>query len=257
MKVDGANWTTNGFGTFLGENCLRVAENVGVSLNHAPFAGSSIESNGAAIQFAFASKNVTDDDALLLSCYDETSGAGFYVTGRVVGIFCNNGVSRREERAYRQGEKITVAVVVEPANNYVERDGTRYSMMKLFLNGEEVACLGYVPGGGSLIQTKYITMDGKLGDLYLYYMMAWNSYMEWAQAFKNYLVRLTDTEVMVKEYAFEDILKSQTAEGSTQSRPSAAEIYSRGMPYIVECPYEGSDIEALDGTTSTLSLIHI
>ena len=33
MKVDGANWTTNGFGTFLGENCLRVAENVGVSLN--------------------------------------------------------------------------------------------------------------------------------------------------------------------------------------------------------------------------------
>lgn len=46
--------------------------------------------------------------------------------------------------------------------------------------------------------------------------MAWNSYMEWAQAFKNYLVRLTDTEVMVKEYAFEDILKSQTTEGSTQ-----------------------------------------
>lgn len=131
MKVDGANWTTNGFGTFLGENCLRVAENVGVSLNHAPFAGSSIESNGAAIQFAFASKNVTDDDALLLSCYDETSGAGFYITGRVVGIFCNNGVSRREERAYRQGEKITVAVVVEPASNYVERDGTRYSMMKI------------------------------------------------------------------------------------------------------------------------------
>ena len=46
-------------------------------------------------------------------------------------------------------KKITVAVVVEPASNYVERDGTRYSMMKLFLNGEEVACLGYVPGGGS------------------------------------------------------------------------------------------------------------
>ena len=55
-----------------------------------------------------ASKNVTDDDALLLSCYDETSGAGFYVTGRVVGIFCNNGVARREERAYRQGEKLSL-----------------------------------------------------------------------------------------------------------------------------------------------------
>lgn len=63
-----------------------------------------------------------------LAAMTKRPGAGFYVTGRVVGIFCNNGVSRREERAYRQGEKITVAVVVEPANNYVERDGTRYSM---------------------------------------------------------------------------------------------------------------------------------
>lgn len=257
MTVNGANWTTNGFGTFLGENCLRVAENVTVSANHSMFASSSIESNGAAIQFAFSSMNVMNDDAILMSCYDETSGAGFYITGRVVGIFCNNGVSKREERAYPQGKKITVGVVVEPASNYVERDGTRYSTLKLFLDGEEVACIGYVPGSGSLIQTKYITMNGEQGDFYLYYMMAWNSYMEWAQAFKNYLVRLTDTEVMVKEYAFEDVLKSQTAEGSTQSRPSAAEIYSRGMPYIVECPYEGSDIEALDGTTSTSTKIYI
>ena len=29
------------------------------------------------------------------------------------------------------------------------------------------------------------------------------------------------------------------------------------MPYIVECPYEGSDIEALDGTTSTSTKIYI
>lgn len=257
MTVNGANWTTNGFSTFLGENCLRVAENVNVSLNHAPFAAASIESNGTGIQFAFASKSVMNDDTKLLSCYDESSGAGFYVTGRAIGIYCTNGVSRREERAYRQGEKITVGIVVEPSSACIERDGTKYSMMKLFLNGEVVACLGYVPGGGSLIQTRNITMNGELGELYLYYMMAWNSYFEWAQAFKNYLVRLTDTNAMTTEYNFENVLKSQTAEGITQSRPSAAELYSRGMAYIVECPYEGSDIEALDGTTSTSSKIYL
>lgn len=250
MTVTGANWTTNGFGTFLGENCLRVAENVTISLNHAPFAAASIESNGAGIQFAFASKSVMNDDTKLLSCYDETSGAGFYVTGRVIGIFCNTGVSRREERAYRQGEKITVGIVVEPASTYVERDGTKYALMKLFLNGEEVACLGYVPGGGSLIQTQNITMNGELGELYLYYLMAWNSYFEWAQAFKNYLVRLTDTTAMVEEYKFEDVLISQAAEGTTKSRPSAASLWARGIPYVIEV---GTDegFNAFDNGTST------
>lgn len=36
MKVDGANWTTNGFGTFLGENCLRVAEECGRVIKPCP-----------------------------------------------------------------------------------------------------------------------------------------------------------------------------------------------------------------------------
>ncbi len=233
MTLAGANYTTNGFGNFLGENCLRVAENVKASIPHHPFGTSSIEATGTAIQFAFAAKNIKDDNAHLIDCYDPTTGAGFYVTGNKVAIFCKNGVQSLEERSYRQGEKITVGIVVEPSTIYYERSGVKYSLMKMYLNGEMVACIGYVPGSGNLLQEKNITMDGTYGDLYLYYMMAWNSYYEWEQAFDNYLVKLTDTTTMVEEYDFENVLISQTAEGATKSRPSAAELYARGIPYCV------------------------
>lgn len=251
MTVVGSNWSSNGFANFLGENCLRIAENVNVSLNHQLFATPSIESTGTAIQFAFASKNTTDDSVNLLECYDEDSGAGFYITGEMVGIYCKNGIAQREERAYVQGEKTTVAIVVEPENVALERDGTRYALMKLYINGELVACIGFIPGAGNLTQLKNITMNGAYGDLYLYYMIAWNDYFEWTQAFDNYLVKLSDTKAMVSEYDFEDVIVSQTAEGSTKNRPSAAELYSRGMPYIVEAPWDGSKVDALDNTTST------
>lgn len=251
MTLTGANYTTNGFGNFLGENCLRVAENVKASLPHYPFAASSIEATGTAIQFAFAAKNIKNEKTRLVECYDPTTGAGFYVTGNKVAIFCKNGVQALEERSYRQGEKITVGIVVEPSTIYYERSGVKYSLMKMYLNGEMVACIGYVAGSGNLLQEKNITMDGTDGDLYLYYMMAWNSYYEWAQAFENYLVKLTDTTAMVEEYNFENVLVSQTAEGSTKSRPSATALYARGIPYVVLVASEEAHNEFDNGTSTS------
>lgn len=251
MTLTGANYTTNGFGNFLGENCLRVAENVKASLPHYPFAASSIEATGTAIQFAFAAKNIKNEKTRLIECYDPTTGAGFYVTGNKVAIFCKNGVQALEERSYRQGEKITVGIVVEPSTIYYERSGVKYSLMKMYLNGEMVACIGYVAGSGNLLQEKNITMDGTDGDLYLYYMMAWNSYYEWAQAFENYLVKLTDTTAMVEEYNFENVLVSQTAEGTTKSRPSATALYARGIPYVVLVASEEAHNEFDNGTSTS------
>lgn len=251
MTLTGANYTTNGFGNYLGENCLRVAENVKASLPHYPFAASSLEATGTAIQFAFAAKNIKNEKSHLIDCYDPTTGAGFYVTGNKVAIFCKNGVQALEERSYRQGEKITVGIVVEPSTIYYERSGVKYSLMKMYLNGEMVACIGYIPGSGNLLQEKNITMDGTYGDLYLYYMKAWNSYYEWAQAFENYLVKLTDTTAMVEEYNFENVLVSQTAEGSTKSRPSATALYARGIPYVVLVASEEAHNEFDNGTSTS------
>ena len=254
IVLNGSNWSTTGFGTFNGEKALRIAEDVTAVHNHCPFADASIETNGLGIQFAFASKNLTDDDAVLMECRDGNNGAGFYVTGRAVGIQVGNA---KEERFYKQGEKVTVAIVVEPATEGMgqTRQGTTYYFMKLYLNGEEVAAIGYTAGQSNLIQNSPIKMYGTEGDFYLFYDLAWEDYFLFDQAFQNYLVKLTDTSGMADEYDFENVMASQAVTElgilSTKLRPQAAALAERGMPYIIECPYNGSNIEALDETTST------
>lgn len=254
IVLNGSNWSTTGFGTFNGEKALRIAEDVTAVHNHCPFADASIETNGLGIQFAFASKNLTDDDAVLMECRDGNNGAGFYVTGRAVGIQVGN---TKEERFYKQGEKVTVAIVVEPATEGMgqTRQGTTYYFMKLYLNGEEVAAIGYTAGQSNLIQNSPIKMYGTEGDFYLFYDLAWEDYFLFDQAFQNYLVKLTNTTGMADEYEFENVMASQAVTElgilSTKLRPQAAALAERGMAYIIECPYNGSNIEALDETTST------
>lgn len=251
LTLNGANYTTNGFTSFLGQNCLRVAENVTGTINDSPFGSQTLESAGMAFQCQFATKNIKDAEARLLDCYDPTSGAGFYIKGNKVGIYCRNGVQQLEERSFSNNEMITLGVVVEPSNVYVERAGTKYSALRMYLNGELVAHIGYIPGRGDLFSARNITMDGSKGDLYLYYLMRYQSHYEWAQAFKNYLVKLTDTAAMIREYTAEDVLVSQTAEGSTAMRPSAAALWARGIAYCVLVADDDTFVTFDNGTSTS------
>lgn len=259
IKLNGCNYSTTGFMTFNGRRCLRVAENVTGEMTHQPFGNTSLEQNGMGLQFCFASKNLPDDDAILMSCSDSNNGAGFYVTGKVIGIYCGN---QKEERFYEQNKETTVAVVVEPAQeglgvNWTPSKGTptTYYFIRLYINGEEVAVINYTAGNNSLFQRKNISFNGEVGELYMFYIVAWDDYFQFDQAFQNYLTKLVDTSAMISEYEFEDVMEAQeiTEYGKTSSklRPKAVELYNRGMAYFVECPYNRSDIEDLDDTTST------
>lgn len=233
MTVEGSNWSTNGFVEFLGQNSLRIAENVKATLTYSPFGFSTIEQTGAVVQMKIATRNIRDKEARLISCYDPDSGAGFYVCGNKAAIFCKNGVNAVEERPLENNTDHTVAFVIEPASVYVERNGIRYSTMKLYIDGEEMASLGYTPGQGNVFCQATMSFDGTDGDLYLYYILAYRSYYEWAQAFDNYLVKGNDTQDMVEEYGNENVLVSQTAEGVTEQRPAASALWARGIPYMV------------------------
>lgn len=255
MTLKGANYTTNGFTNYLGQNCLRIAENVTGALNHSPFSSQWLEDTGMAWQCKFATNNIKDPEANLLECYDPTSGAGFYIKGNKAGIFCRNGNQALEERTFECGKQVTVGIVVEPSSIYEERAGTRYCAMRMYLNGDLVAHIGYTPGRGDLFNAKNITVDGTFGDLYIYYMLAYQSHYEWAQAFKNYLVKIADTDAMIMEFAAEDVLVSQTAEGATALRPSAAALWNRGIPYVVLVADEATFKEFDSGTSTSDNFI--
>ena len=243
MTLNGVNWSSNGFSRYLGENCLRIAENVTGQINYRPFNFANAETSGLAVQFAFATNNIKDDDAMLMKCYDPNTGTGWYVKGNVAGIFCNKGEHRVQERKFRHGEKITMAVVVEPSSIYRERGGTRYSCIKMYLNGEEVACIGYTPGQSAIAQTQPIVFDGTEGDFYLYYIMAYQSHYEWAQAFNNYLAKLTDVTAMMAEFESEDVLNEL-------GTPSLDKMKAKGIPYYVIVA-DQSVFDAFDGDTDT------
>jgi len=248
FTVNNSNWSSNGFGTFDGVNCLAVKEGVTASLNHVPFTA-SVGSNGVALLFRFASQYSADDDAKLMQCYDESTGAGFYITGKEIVLYCTSGTPDVVRRRYPEGKPITVGIVVEPTGKYVTHESTNYSFIKLYLDGEEVGCIGYT-ASGQLVQGSNITFDGTYADFYLFWMMAWESYPVYRQAFYDYLLKLTDTEAMITEYDFENVW-------SNTGVPDAAAMYANGMSYLVEAPYNGSDITALDDTESTSKKIYI
>lgn len=245
MVVTGSNWSSNGFVDYLGERSLRIAENVTAEIpNYRPFGNSSVESTaGCAIQFAFATKNIKEADAKLIECYDPDNGAGFYVCGNRAAIYCKTGQPTLVERSFRCGEKITMAVVVEPSTIYVSRGGSNYSCLKLYLNGEEVGCIGYISNSGAILNPKIITFNGTEGDLYLYYLLAYDSHYEWAQAFQNYLCKLTDTTAMIAEYEAENVL-------DTQNRPTIEALAAKGIPYYVVVA-DQQTFDSFDGDIDT------
>lgn len=228
MTVKGANWSSNGFVDYLGERSLRIAENVTAEIPaYKPFGNASVESTtGCAVQFAFATKNIKEATAKLIDCYDPDSGAGFYVCGNKAAIYCKTGQPSLVERSFKNGEKHTMAIVVEPSTIFVSRGGSNYSCMKMYLDGEEVGCIGYISNSGAILSNRTIKFDGTEGDLYLYYMLTYDSHYEWAQAFQNYLCKLTDTDAMVKEYEAENVL-------DTQNRPTFEALSAKGIPYYV------------------------
>lgn len=246
MIVEGSNWSSNGFGNYLGDNCLRIAENVTARIPYAPFGSAATErTNGMAWQMAFATNNIKDSEAKLVECYDPDSGAGFYICGNKVVMYCKNGTPSTVTRGFKCGEKITLAVVVEPSTITVHRGSTDYSTLKLYLNGEEVGAIGYVANSGAILNTRHISFNGTDGDLYLYYVLAYDSYYEWAQAFQNYLCKLTDTNAMTAEYEAENVLDNQ-------NRPTLDLLKAKGIPYyVVVAPQATFDSFDSDINTST------
>lgn len=235
MTVVGSNWSSNGFGEYLERRCLAVKENVEVSLNHTPFAAiNDVESNGFAMLLQFASEYALNDDDKLMECYDANGGAGFYITGNKVGIYCTTGTPSVAERRYPSGKAITVGITVDPKSVYIDNGGVRYSMMRLYLDGDLVGCVAYRPNQNpsALAQANNIQWHGENANFYLYYMLAWNSYPAYRQMFYNYLVKLTNINAIMNEYEFEHVFGDR----DYSSTPVADELYNRGMAYVVESP---------------------
>lgn len=253
MSIIGSNFSSNGFTNVLGENVFRCAENVKATIPWQMFSSTALETSGAAFQMAFSTNSIKDNNAKLCECYDPATGAGFYICGNKIVLSVAGGTPKEQKVSFKNGEKITVAIVVEPGSKYVtykadsSAAGTNYSFVKLYVNGEECAAIGYQPGTSALRQAKPITFNSENGDINVNYVIAYNSYMEWLQAFQNYLCKLSNVTAMIAEYDKENVL-------DTTGKPSMTMMEAHGIPYYVvvadQTTFNNYDY-ALNGGTDT------
>lgn len=275
LALTGSNYSTNGFvkdsyGTeqYGTENdtgimALRIAENVKGSLNYTPFNQAAIETNGLAIQFRIRTKHIAEDDAKLISCI--SNGIGFYVTGKNVVFTTNDGatVAHTITAAIKDDSLTDVAIVIEPAS---QAPYAGIGCVKMYFDGELIGTCYYDRGSLSRHATP-ITFDGTHGDLYLYNIRAWETYYSFEQSFNNYLLKLADTDTMITEYDFNQVMASQSAEGKpATNRPQASSLYNIGIPYFVLCKNADTAdtfdnypdyLETLDGDKKTTRILDV
>lgn len=269
--VTGANYRTNGFikdsfgtdsyGTAQdpGRMALRIAENVTAECDYTPFSKSSIERNGAALSLTVMTKNVADPAAHLIECKSGT--LGFILTGERLILTTSGTLDGRNNSTvaivpHVNGVVMRYDIVIEPTEN---APYTGIGVIKIFRNGDEVGAASYV-AGELAVHNDTIHFDGTDGDIYLYSITAWNTYYNFMQAFENYLVGLTDTNAMIAEYGKNQVMASQTAEGTTKDRPDMQKCLDAGLmvvaltknPDTADEPGNYPDyLEGLDGDKKT------
>ena len=236
ITVEGCNWSSNGFvkdsygtpsyGTDSdnGRMALRIAEDMKSECSFKPFSSNSIEQNGMAISFTVKVKNVEDRTARLIDCLGENQ-LGFYLTGEKLVFTCDGatavnpddlGAQQTAIALYATDKETRFDIVVEPSG-IAPYSGI--GAVKIFVNGDFAAAC-YYNAGKFANNDQTIKFDGTKADIYLYKITGWATYYNYRQALNNYLVGLKDTSAMLSEYNKNQVMASQTAEGTTKDRPT-------------------------------------
>lgn len=269
IDVIGSNYSSNGFvkdsygttnyGTAndTGRMALRIAEDVRAESNIKPYVNTAIETNGSALTFIAQVKNVADRNAILMQC--RGAKMGFVMTGEKLVVYTNGDLADASTSCtvpYALDMIHRFDIVVEPSA--VAPYGG-IGVVKVFKDGDEVGAVKYTAGDFPLTDAA-IEWDGTDADFYLYKVKMWNTYYNFIQAFNNYLIGLTDTDAMISEYEKNDVMTSQTAEGTTKDRPSMQKFLNAGIPVVVLTKNPETDdieknypdyLEGLDGDKKT------
>lgn len=273
IDVTGSNYSTNGFvkssfGTSeygtpsdKGRMALRVAEDVTAVCTDEPFSNANIETNGMALSFTVMVKNVADRNAHIMECMGDK--LGFVLTGEKLVVAVNGDLEDAATSAtvpYVNDKETRFDIVIEPSA-IAPYGGI--GVIKIFRNGDEAGAVAYK--AGELPTTNAtIKMDGHEADLYLFTMTRWNTYYNFVQACNNYLIGLLDTNAMISEYEKNDVLVSQTAEGTTKDRPSMQKCLDAGLMVCVITKNPDTDdiaanypdyLEGLDGDKKTKQVV--
>lgn len=269
IQLVGSNYSSNGFvkdsygtpeyGTANdpGKMSVRIAEDVIAVSNIKPYANRAIETNGSALSFTTKVKNVADRNAVLMQCRGDKMG--FVLTGEKLVVYTNGDTEDASTSCtvpFALDMEHRFDIVVEPSA-IAPYGGI--GVIKVFKDGDEAGAVKYTAGAFPTTEAS-VEWDGRDADSYLYKIKFWNTYYNFIQAFNNYLIGLTDTEAMIREYEKNDVMVSQTAEGTTKDRPNMQKFLDAGIMVVALVKSPNTEdvaknypdyLEGLDGDKKT------
>lgn len=191
--LTGFNWTSDGWqsGTD-GATCLRVSGDARVSIPFNMFAN-DIRQTGYTVEVEFATRNVADYNAVVMSCF--SGGRGLKITPQSVTLK-SDGIELSMQ--YKEGEHIRVAYTVE------KRSENR--LVKGFIEGTIARAVQY-PVDDDFVQVTPVGISIGSDDctIDIYCIRVYTNDLTMQQVLNNWIADTQDGSLMLERYTRNNI----------------------------------------------------
>jgi hypothetical protein len=198
-----------------GNTVLRVSNDARVTIPYKPFQ-TDFRTTGKTLEFEFATRDVYDYDATVISCW--SGNRGFKLTAQQATLASEQSSISMQ---YKEDEHVRITFVVE------KRAGSR--LLILYVNGIASSCMQY-PDDDNFQQMSpvNITIGSNNCTTDIYNIRVYDNDLTRYQVIRNWIADTQDIDLMLERYAHNDIY-DEYGTVTIENLPS-------DLPYIViEC----------------------
>ncbi len=208
--LTGFDWKTNGWiQDRSGNVALKVSGGATVNIPFYPFLISPIATGayGMTIELEFMTDEVSDPDAVLLSCVSPETGIGFKVTAEEI-TFSTSAQTLRTP--FEPGKRMHVAIVVDSPS---ASSGDK--LIHMYINGVDGSSDGVktFSGGGDIITQGYpITAASDGAAIWIYAIRVYSAGMTRNDLVNNYIAAIPSVSEQAAEYIRNQIFDANSNE---------------------------------------------
>lgn len=218
-------------------NRLRISKGASVTVSFAPFS-SDVTSTGATMEFEFATRDVTDDDAVICDLRG-SNGAGLLLTASKATLVSSSGKS--VSTYYKALDNNRITFVINKKTGV-----SRKLMMLLFINGEDSGSVNFGSGDTFTNSASIVVGGTSLATVDLKEIRIYSAALTDEQVLNNYIISRDTVDDMMSVYDRNDVYDEGTLNFSTDKLAAFAPVM------IVT-----GDVAALENTTDKNKTIYV
>lgn len=199
-KFDNFNYVSNGWvSDDEGNTVLRLSGAARLTIPYQPFA-SNFRQNGKTIEFDFATRNVLNYDATVLSCMSKDDNKGILITAQKALL---KSEQSQVSTQYKEEEHVRISFVIEQSTNNV------HPLLYIYINGIMSGVVQY-PANDDFSQLSpeniLIGSDECITDIYS--IRIYDTDLKRYQILNNWIADTQNVDTMLARYEHNDIYES-------------------------------------------------